>query len=380
MTRVAFLCCHLSGTGHLVRTLTLARATAALGAEVLVIGGGRPLDHVDLKDIGFLQLPPVHVPDFDFSTLRKPSGDAADDAYLAARRLALQQALTDFRPDALVTELFPLGRRTLAAEFEAAIAATRAANPARCHGAAIIASARDIPEPPKKPGRLEQAAERLRRHYNALLVHGDADFLPLEATWPLPDDLAPMIHHTGYVASDPPPLCDTPGETVLVAVGGGVLGRRLLSLAAKAAALSPRPWHLLTGGADAADLARNITARYGRTNLTIEPARPDYQTLLAEAACSVSLAGYNTVLDLAGCATPAIIVPFDEHGEVEQVIRAERLARLDGFTVLRVGALTPEILARAAETAATAPRRTPLALARNGAVRAAARILEIAAK
>jgi predicted glycosyltransferase len=320
MTRVAFLCCHLSGTGHLVRTLTLAHATAAAGARVLVIGGGRPLNHIDLADIDFLQLPPVHVPDFDFSTLRTPDGTAADETYLAARRATLESTLTDFRPDALVTELFPLGRRILAAEFEAAIAAPRAAN----QSAAVIASVRDIPEPPSKPARMEQAADRLRRHYDALLVHGDADFLPLTATWPLPDDLTHMIHHTGYVAGGPPPLHETsgdaPGETVLVAVGGGVLGRRLLTLAASAAALSPRPWHLLTGGADAAELARDLTRQYGRSNLTVEPARPDYKALLAGAACSVSLAGYNTVLDLAGCDTPAVIVPFDEHGEREQVL------------------------------------------------------------
>jgi len=85
------------------------------------------------------------------------------------------------------------------------------------------------------------------------------------------------------------------------------------------------------------------------------------------------------VLDLAGCDTPAIIVPFDEHGEREQVIRAERLAGLDGFTVLRLDALSPATLARAAETAATGPRRAPLALARDGAARAAAEILELAA-
>jgi predicted glycosyltransferase len=373
MPRVAFLCCHLSGTGHLVRTLALAHATAADGAQVLVIGGGRPLDHIDLADIDFLQLPPVHVPDFDFSTLRTPDGTVAGDAYLAARRAALGNALTNFRPDALVTELFPLGRRILAAEFEAAIAAARAANPA----AAVIASVRDIPEPPSKPARLAQAASRLRRQYDALLVHGDAEFLPLTATWPLPADLAPIIHHTGYVAGDPPPNCDNPGDTILVAVGGGVLGRRLLTLAASAAALSLRPWHLLTGGADAAELARGLNAQYGRYNLTVEPARPDYTALLAGAACSVSLAGYNTVLDLAGCDTPAVIVPFDEHGEREQVIRAERLAACGGFTVLRAGGMTPSTLAEAAETVATGPRRAPLALARDGASRAAAKILEL---
>ncbi len=372
---IAFLCCHLSGTGHLVRTLALARATVAAGAEVLVICGGRPLDHIDRTEIAFWQLPPVQVPDFDFSTLRKPDGNVADDVYLATRRGALEHAMTAFRPDALITELFPLGRRILAAEFEAAIAAARTAN----RGTKIIASVRDIPEPPSKPIRLQQAADRLRQHYDALLVHGDASFVALDATWPLPGDLRPITHHTGYVAGHPPPACDAPGETVLVAVGGGVLGRRLLAMAAQAAALSPRPWHLLTGGADAADTARALTAQYGRANLTVEPARPDYKPLLTKAVCSVSLAGYNTVLDLAGCTTPAILVPFDEHGEREQVIRAERLAQCGGFTVMRVANLTPTALATAAEIAATGPRRTPMALARDGATLAAEKILEITA-
>ncbi|HSF95372.1 MAG TPA: glycosyltransferase [Thermohalobaculum sp.] len=376
MTRIAFLCCHLSGTGHLVRTLALARAAREAGAEVLVISGGRALSHVDPGGIELLQLPPLHVPDFDFSTLRTLAGEPADEAYMSARRTALVAALTGFRAQALVTETFPFGRRMLAAEFEAAIAAARAANPA----VAIVASVRDIPEPPKKPQKLAEAADRLRRLYDAVLVHGDAGFLPLSAAWALPADLAPMIRHTGYVADDPPPADAPPGDSVVVAVGGGVLGRRLLEIAARAAALSSRPWHLLTGGPDAADLARDLSTRHGRANLTVEPPRQDYRTLLAAAACSVSLAGYNTVLDLAACTTPAIVVPFDEHGEVEQVIRAERLAGFEGFTVLRVGGLTPQALAEAAEAAASGHRRAPLPLARDGAARAAAAILELAAR
>jgi predicted glycosyltransferase len=366
------LCCHLSGTGHLVRSLALARATAAAGARVLLICGGRPLPHIASDGIECLQLPPVHVPDFDFSTLRTLDGQPADAAHMAARRTALVQALTRFRPDALVTETFPLGRRMLAAEFEAAIAA--------CPQAAIISSVRDIPEPPKKPAKLDQAIERLRRLYDAVLVHGDTGFLPLSTTWPLPADLEAMTHYTGYVAADPPPAPALPGDGVLVAVGGGVLGRRLLDIAARAAARSSRPWRLLTGGPDAAEIAAELSAHHAHANLTVEPARPDYPALLAAAACSVSLAGYNTVLDLAGCTTPAILVPFDEHDEREQVIRAERLAACDGFTVLRVGALTPEALADAAGAAATGPRRAPLTLARDGAARAASLILELAAR
>ena len=83
--------------------------------------------------------------------------------------------------------------------------------------------------------------------------------------------------------------------------------------------------------------------------------------------------------DPASAPPPAILAPFDEHGEREQVLRAERLARLDGFPVLRIDELTAAMLARTAETAATGPRRMPLALARDGAARASAKILELTA-
>lgn len=376
MSRVAFLCCHLTGTGHLVRTLALARAVRAVGGEVLVISGGVTPVHLDGGDVPLVELPPLHVPDFDFSTPRRPDGAPADAAYLAARERAIRAALAEFAPDVLVTETWPLGRRRLSPEFEAAIAAARAAR----EGVRICASVRDVPEPPKVPGRIEEAAGRLARDFDALFVHGEAEFLPLSASWPLPATLTPMVHHTGYVASEGPPPGEERGDEVLVAVGGGVLGRRLLALAAEAAMETARPWRLLAGGPDAGDVAADLAARFARTGLVIEPARPDYRALLARAACSVSLVGYNTVMELAACTTPAILVPFDEFGEREQVIRAERLAAFPGVRVLRLGELTPEGLARAAEAAAAGPRRPPLPLARDGAARAAAKIMELAGR
>lgn len=371
MTRIAFLTCHLTGTGHLVRTLALARAAAAAGAEVTVVSGGRPLPHLDAGGLRLVQLPPVTVPDFDFSTLRRPDGTVADMAYLGERRAALTEAMEALRPDALVTELFPLGRRILAAEFEHAIAEARRVNPA----VAILSSVRDIPEPPRKPGRVEEAAERLRRHYDALLVHGDPDLVPLSAIWPLAG-FADRTHYTGYVAD--PAIAGTPprGETVLVSVGGGVLGRHLLEIAAKAARRSGRRWHLLVGGADASDVARELGARHAAPNLVVEPPRADYRSLLAGAAASVSLAGYNTVLDLAQCETPAILVPFEERDEKEQAIRAAALARFPGITVLGAATLTAGTLAAAAETAAHSPRRPPLPIRRDGAEATARLILD----
>ena len=365
MSRIAFLSCHLTGTGHLVRTLALARAARKLGHEAVVMSGGRALEHLDTGGVDLVQLPPVIVQGLEFTILRMPGGELVTEAYMASRLDAIGACLDGFRPDALVTELFPLGRRVLAEEFLAAITLAREINPK----AAILSSVRDIPEP--KPRRLTEASARLLKNYDGMLVHGDEAFLPLSTTWPLADDVAPLIHHVGYVSDRALPQPDGPrGETVLVSVGGGVLGRRLLGVAAKASALSERPWHLLVGGADADATATAIAEEHPHPNLTIEPARPDYLHLLVKAACSVSLCGYNTAVEIASSTTPAILVPSEQASEAEQLIRARRLAEFPGISLMRADTLSAGPLAAAAEMLALGPPRSPVALKGDDGTRA----------
>lgn len=376
--RVAFLVTHLSGSGHFVRVLALARAAMREGAEVLVVSGGRPLPHVPASDVPMVQLPPLAVAGRDFRRMLDPEGREADTAYLGARVAAAEAAAAGFAPHVLVTETWPLGRRRLGAEFEAVVAVARRARP----GLRLAVSVRDLPEPPSKPDRLAEAAARLRRGVDALLVHGDAGFLPLSAAWPLPRDLAAITHHTGYVAEPPAPPAPRSGE-VLVAVGGGDLGRGVLETAARAAALAGSAsgrtgrlrWRLLVGGADAGAYAAALVARHPPAPLTVEPVRPDYRSLLAGAACSVSLAGYNTATDLAPLATPAVLIPDETGGEREQALRAAALAHLPGVAVLR----NPDPATLAATVARFAgTRRPPFPIALDGATRSAAILTALA--
>lgn len=367
MIRVALLVSHLMGSGHLVRTLAIARALAAEGAAPTVLSGGRPLAHVDASGVEFVQLPPLASNGLDYKTLLDAEGRPADAAYLEARRTAILDALGRLRPQALVTELYPFGRRNLADEFGAAVTAVRPY-------AAVLASVRDVLEPPSKPARVEAAMERFAP-FDAALVHGDPDLLPLERSYPLPEATRAKLIYTGYVAPSPPPR--TPGEgegEVVVSVGGGVIGRRLLEIAALAARRSPLRWRLLVGGADAGAEAARLAAL---GPATVEPARPDYLALLRRAAVSVSLCGYNTAAEVALSGTPAILVPMEEGGEREQLIRAEAFATLPEVEVRRIGDLDPGTLAAAAAEAATRPRR-PAPLRADGAREAARAILAAA--
>lgn len=355
MSRLVFLTCHLTGTGHLVRTLQLARAAQAIGHQATVITGGRVLKHLETHGVDVQQIPAVSVRAFEFNVLRMTDDAPVSTWYMRERLTRIRRVLEAAPPDAFITELFPFGRRMLADEFLGAIAAARAVNPK----VVVLSSVRDIPEP--KPRRLTEAATRLLKYYQGVLVHGDAAFLPLATTWPLPDDLAPFIHHVGYISREVSAAGAPPGETVLVSSGGGALGRRLTRIAAAAAGLGSRPWHVLVGGADAAELVAEL-ADGAPANLTVETARADFPALLATAACSVSLCGYNTAVELARTTTPAILVPSEEAEETEQLIRAERMADFPGVALLRDAELTPAHLAKAAEHAANGPRRAPLPL------------------
>ena len=370
--RAMLVVAHLMGSGHLVRAAALTRGLAAAGIETRLLSGGRRPAHVDLDGIDLLQLPPLAADGLNYRRLLDVDGRPADAKLFAARRAMILAALREFRPEALITELFPFGRRMLAGEFEALLQAAAALDAPPL----VFASIRDAPEPPRKPGRAADAAARLARWYRGVLVHGDPALLPLEASWPVDAALRPLLAYTGYVA-EPLPEADPDGPgavEVLVAVGGGVAGRTLLDCAAAAAATDARHWRLLVGGSDGAEVAAGLAARFaGNPRLIAEPARPDYRAMLRRAACSVSLAGYNTTLDLAQSGTPAILVPMAEGGEREQTIRARAFARLPQFEVLE--APTPQRLAAAVDEAVLRPR-APSPLRLDGARRTAEIVAE----
>ena len=57
--KVMIVVTHLLGTGHLTRALTLARAFAAAGDQVVLLSGGVPVGHLDFDGIALVQLPPL---------------------------------------------------------------------------------------------------------------------------------------------------------------------------------------------------------------------------------------------------------------------------------------------------------------------------------
>ena len=361
--RVLIVVTHLLGTGHLRRAAVLARAFADAGHRTLIVSGGRPVPGVEIGGAALVELPPVASDGVDFARLLKADGTAVDDTYLARRRERLLTEARAFGPDLLITELYPFGRRVLAAEFDALLDARLAR--------VTLASIRDILAPPSKPAKAEAAATRIARFYDGVLVHSDARAIPLQVSWPVDAALAAKLHYTGFVAPPPPAAApDGPGRgEVLVSAGGGAVGDALFAAAAQAAEGSPLTWRLLVGGTDP---AARIAGLPRHPNLIAEPARPDFREMLTRAAVSVSFCGYNTAMDLLQTGCPAILVPFDDGAEVEQTLRAQALAHLPGIVTMRQAELSAESLRAAVARLSREPRRTLAAFAMNGAAESVA--------
>ncbi|MEM7119969.1 MAG: glycosyltransferase [Pseudomonadota bacterium] len=377
--RVVLWVQHLLGTGHLRRSAAIARATAAQGLDVTLLSGGMPVPHLDLGAARLVQLTPLRAIDESFSGLALASGDAATPRDLDTRRDEARALMETTKPDLLITETFPFGRRQLRDEALALIERARAG------GATTAVSVRDILQRQTKPGRYEEMLALALRHIDHVMVHGDPRLVPFDLTFPLAGQLGERLRYTGYIAGKTARReAGGPGDgEIIVSVGGGATGAPLLAAAldarAAAAAAGNRVWRLLVGhDLMAGDLASRLTDP--PSGVVVEEARPDFAALLANCAVSVSQAGYNTAVDILAAGARSVLVPFARGGETEQRDRAERLADLGVAIMVEEAALSPERLAAAVDDALAGAPPDPAGFDLDGAAKSAALITEWASR
>jgi predicted glycosyltransferase len=369
---------YLLGIGHLQRSLRIANALARDGFAVTLASGGAPVAELAADpSIRVVQLPPIRARDARFE-LEGSAGRPIDDALREARRAALLAAFAAARPDAVIIEGFPFARRAFRFELDPLITAVRATEPRP----RLICSVRDIVTMRDDPARHREIVERVRREFDAVLVHGDPALIPFEASFPAAPDIADRLIYTGYVSSPAEPVTETPAmdSGVVVSAGGGAAGRALLDAALEArrqGCFASLPW-LLLAGTNLPEAEFAALRQAAPPFVTIERFRRDFAGLLRGCRVSVSQAGYNTVLDILAARARAVLVPFAAERETEQLMRAERLMALGVAELVRESELTPANLAAAIEHAAA---RVPPALAIDtaGAMRSARLIAALVA-
>lgn len=352
---VFFYVQHLLGIGHVFRATRVARALTRAGARVHVAWGGTRLPSIDLDGLEMLWLPPVKADGAMFRQLVHPDETVFTEAEQAARRDMLLAAFERIRPDAVITEAFPFGRRQMRFELKPLMKAARAA-PWR---PLTVASIRDIMQEGRAQNRVEESLSLFRDQYDLLLVHGDPAMIGIEETLQGADDLLGQVRYTGLVTPEPPDL-SVPASIsadVVVSAGGGAVGHALTAAAIGANRFSrrfPDNW-LLVVGPERAEADFEELRKAAGEGMRVVRYVPDLARVFAGASVSVSRAGYNTVGDLMRARCRAVLAPFEGGRETEQARRAGMLAASGLATLVRDEELSPRRLAAAVDAAADLP-------------------------
>ncbi len=365
--KVFFYVQHLLGIGHLARASRIAAAMVEDGFTVTMATGGTAVAGFPGPGVNHVALPTIVSGDAGFSGIADENGNPIDDAFKARRTALLLEAFAAAKPDIVIIEAFPFGRRQVRFELLPLLDAISNAKPKP----KLMTSLRDILQERAKPGRDEETVALINSHFDHVLVHGDPNFIRIEDTFPLAGEIADKVIYTGLVAA-PPPEPAAERFDIVVSAGGGAVGRDLVLGAREVARALPGlgRWCLIAGpnlpqadyDALTADLPDGVEAfRFRR----------DFASLLGGAHLSVSQAGYNTVCDILRGRCRSLLIPFAAGGETEQPTRAGRLEAMGLARVLSETAVNPHNLANAIRKAHALPAPPPYTLDLDGARRTA---------
>jgi len=352
-TVVLFYVQHLWGVGHVYRVTRVARGMARAGLDVHLVWGGTRIPGFDFTDVQVHYLPAVRTADVSFSELLHGDGRVFSDEDKTDRSQTLLDLFLDVRPDIVITEAFPFGRRQMRFELIPLLQAAREAQ----WKPMIAASIRDIMQEGRKEKRVIESSNLVDEYFDLVLVHGDKNLIRIEETLQGAEGFLDKVRYTGLVTPEPAEEKADPqhASDVLVSVGGGAFGQKLTRAALVAKQYSkrfPRNW-LLAAGTELSEGDYEHLQENCPDGMRIVRQIPDLANAMKGTQVSVSHAGYNTVADIlrAGCA--CVLYPYAEGKETEQLRRSEIMAEHGLATMLPPGELSPENLARAIDQAGT---------------------------
>jgi predicted glycosyltransferase len=348
--KIVFYCQHVLGVGHFFRSLEICRALHR--HRVILVTGGPGIGVALPGHVREVRLPALEM-DRDFKQLRA-EGEGGLEAVRQLRQERLRALFEAEAPDLFILELYPFGRKAFRSEIDPLLADMADGRLARC---GVVCSVRDILVEKAAAEKHEaQAVARLNRHFDAVLVHADPRLVRLEETFRRCREIAVPLIYTGFVACGPPPdarrrlraeLGLAEADRLIVAsAGGGSVGGPLLAAAVDAFGRleSDRTVRLqvFTGPFLPPEELERLRRAAG-AGAEVARFTPEFPAYLAAADLSLSMAGYNTTMNLLAARVPALVWPFGQNRE--QGLRAQRLAARGALRLLADAELEPARLA-----------------------------------
>jgi predicted glycosyltransferase len=352
MKRLMFYCQHILGIGHLIRSMEIVKGLIP-DFEICFINGGEVIQDFPIPPgVTMVNLPAIKT-DSEFRELYVPEGFETAESLMQVRKAQMLDIVERFRPDILMVELFPFGRRRFSTELVPLIETAKAIN------TKIVCSLRDIVVTKQDQTRHEaKICQLMNQYFDLLLVHGDPQFMPLETSFSRIQDLHCPVYYTGYVAQQDnsaplsrEALALSPAPCIVVSVGGGRFGHELLDGVAQASAILetqiPHQIRMFTGPFSPEPVFERMqTVAAQRQNLTVERYTPHLMDYMRHADLSISMAGYNTTMNVLVTGVRSMLLPFTGNDDQEQRMRSERLQELKIVSLIQSDHLNSERFAQ----------------------------------
>jgi len=376
--KIIFYCQYVWGMGHLVRSLEFARALS--DHEVTLIAGGQEVD-IDMPGhVRLLRLPVLYM-DEKFTRLIPGDSGQSIEQIQRERQKSLYKLFKKERPDFFIVELYPFGRSIFAFELEPLLENIRQGEFGRVRS---VCSLRDILVEKKDPDYHEKRVlKKLNRYFDALLVHADADLQRLDETFSRAADIGIPLVHTGFITQQADPAAGrrlrrdlkmVPGKKLIVAsAGGGRSGFKLLSSVIDACEELRDRLDLrleIFSGPFMDDREFEQLIARSASDFHIRRYSKRFLEYLSAADLSVSLAGYNTCMNLLVTKVPCLVFPYSR--QQEQPMRADKIRKYLPMSVLQDSDLEPDRLSGHIERMLRQPRTAKrLSINLDGAVNSA---------
>ena len=349
---IIFYCQYVWGMGHLVRSLEFARALS--GHNETLIAGGQKVE-VDLPDhVQLVRLPVLYM-DEKFTRLIPGDPGRSLEQIQQERKNTLYSLLEKEQPDLFIVELYPFGRSIFGFELEPLLADMRAGQFGHVKA---VCSLRDILVEKKDPPAYEERVlGKLNRYFDALLVHSDAGLQRLDETFTRVGDINIPLVYTGFITQHATPgagsrmrrvLEISPDQKLIVAsAGGGRSGYRLLTSVINACELLrerlPFRLEVFSGPFMDSEEYKKLSVR-SAPGFRIRRYTKRFLDYLSAADLSISLAGYNTCMNLLVTKVPALVFPYAR--QQEQPMRADKIKKYLPMNVLKEAEMQPASLSR----------------------------------
>lgn len=363
--KIICYCQHVLGIGHFHRSLEICKALATQHETVMVLGG--PAVHLPETEVTFHQLPGLMM-DSNFSKLIPCDAKQDMESLKIRRKEKLFRLFQNFQPDIFLVELFPFGRKAFGFELYPILNGIAEGSLAPC---LRLCSLRDILVEKQDKGKYEtRVLNSLNTSFDGLLIHSDPDYIPLDLTFSAIDDIAIPLHYSGFVTPKPTGAKENKGirqqlklspqdKLVVASIGGGNVGAELLQATAAAAALLHENeqihFHLFTGPYSAPALQDTLKF-HESPHLHIHNFCDNFPEWLQAADLSISMAGYNTCMNLLEASIPALLHPFAQNRE--QRMRVAAFTDCCDFTLLEAEDLHPEKLVKSICEKLSHPRKS----------------------